>query len=140
MALPNFSESTDAPSLKQRAERVFAAAIDYIAARWQLFHVEARMAAGHLTRVLAAALTALLCLVLAYLTAWGALIVWSAHRWADGNTTVPLLATAGFHLLAAAALVWWLVKKAPRQSLFAATRQELQEDRLWLTRNQKSRS
>lgn len=139
MAFPDPTPSDHAPGLKQRAERVLAAALDYAGARWQLFNVEAKLAAGHIVRVVVAALAAALFLAIAYVAAWGALITWIAGRWTEGNLTYPLLGTAVFHLLAAGVVGLWLAKRAGSQQFFVATRQEFQEDKLWLTRNQTSR-
>ncbi len=135
----HFTDEDGIHGFKARVRRVLGAAVEYSGARWTLFSFEARQAAGHVGKVLAALVVVVLFLALAYVTAWGALIVWSARRWAEGDPTLPLLGAALFHLLAAGGLALWLVKRGAGNNLFAATRQELEEDKQWLNRNKTSR-
>lgn len=106
--------------------------LGYLRLRWALFGLEAKMAVGHLGRIVLAVVVVVVSGGLAYVAGWGALIMWAARCWTDGDPVLPLAVAAGLHAVAAGVAGWWLKTRGSAAALFPETRAEFQEDQKWL--------
>jgi uncharacterized membrane protein YqjE len=127
------------PGISEAIHDALSAVGDYLAARLELLRIEAGEAGRGVGKAVAAVVIAGFCAVLAYVSIWVVLIVWTANLWFDGSIVVPVLVAAVIHAAAAVGLAAWGWSVFKGGSFFVATRQEILEDRQWLTEQQKSK-
>ena len=135
---PPAADHRTAPGVSDSIQQVLSAASAYAAARWQLLRVETAQAGGQLIRGVLAAVGVAISGLIGYVALVFGLIAWAATQWFEGQMAVPTLIAAGVHLLLALILSLWLRRVLSGATLFAATRQEFQEDHQWLIQHQKS--
>ena len=115
-----------------QALRLLAAVLAYFRARLELAQIEGREAGAHWLKLVVALAAGLVALVFGWFFFCLGAVFLLALLCGGGNAWIWItLAMAVLHFAAGAGLFWW-VKTAVAQPVFAATIEEFKKDQQWL--------